>query len=325
MILPYLLRLVCLCFASFFMLNAVGSVIVGFLARSGVRSAELKPAASAARFLFLLRLAPCAIATLFVFGLCVPSYLWLEPSATPEKVGALCIVSGIMGVACWLLSVARAVRAVLYQRLCDQRWNSHAYEGNANGDRRSLLIIDSDFPMLAVSGLLRRRFIVSRSVLDSLSAEELDSALSHEHAHGLYHDNVKRLVLLLMPDIFPFVRSLRLVEENWSRFTEWAADDHAAHGNALRAVALASALVRVARLGVAPRLPALSTSLLACNGDLSARVERLLHSSTSAAPASKGWRFGRQPFQVLAASVGLGILCAAILSPVHELLERFLR
>lgn len=325
MILPYVWRLLCLCFASFFVLSAACSVLVRFLSKPAVRFAESTPAAGAARLLFLLRLLPCAVAVVFVLGLCVPSYLWLEPSTTSERVGPICIISGILGVICWLLSVVRAARAMLYARSCDKQWNSAARASGGNGERPSLLIVDSGPPILAVSGLVRRRFIISRNVVDSLSEEELESALSHERAHLTYNDNLKRLVLLLIPDIFPFFRTLRVLEENWSRFTEWAADDFAAQGDSVRAVSLASALVRVARLGVSPRLPPLSTSLLACNRDLSVRVDRLLRIGKGDAGVNpRVWKVVRQPSYVLGAGLGFGLLCVAILSPVHQLLEHFL-
>ncbi|HJX96969.1 MAG TPA: hypothetical protein VJ324_15190, partial [Candidatus Acidoferrum sp.] len=82
MILPYLLRLSCLCFASFFVLNAAAGLIVRISSRSAIRFAESRTPGTAARFLIALRMLPFALATLFVVGLCVPSYLWLEPSAT---------------------------------------------------------------------------------------------------------------------------------------------------------------------------------------------------------------------------------------------------
>ena len=325
MILSYLLRLLCLCFASFFVLSGASSLLVQFLSKWAVRFAESSTSATGARLLFLLRLVPCAIATLFLAGLCVPSYLWLEPSAASERVGLLCVTLGIAGAAGWLLSLSRTVQAMLHARTCEKRWDAQARE-STNEKRGSFLIVESDVPLLAVSGLLRRRFIVSRNVLESLSEEELDSALSHERAHCIYNDNMKRLILLLVPDIIPFVRSLRSLEEHWSRLTEWAADDHATQGSCVRAVSLASALVRIARLGAAPRLPVLSPSLLACDRDLSARVERLLREDNAeAVPNPKVGKFLHRPFHVLAACLCFGLLSVAILSPVHQLLERFLR
>jgi beta-lactamase regulating signal transducer with metallopeptidase domain len=176
-----------------------------------------------------------------------------------------------------------------------------------------------------MSGLLRPQFLISRNILNGLSPEELAAALRHEHAHRASRDNVKRLLLLLAPDAFPFLRPLRPLESNWSKFTEWAADDQAAAGDSLRALSLASALVRVARLGSSPRLPILSTSLLACDRDLSARVDRLLNPTTQAPAQSQQTRSRFRIAGLLIAS-GFVLLFVApsALSAVHQLLELLL-
>jgi hypothetical protein len=102
-------------------------------------------------------------------------------------------------------------------------------------------------------------------------------ALRHEWAHRISHDNLKRLLLLAIPDVLPWLRGLRAIDRAWARLAEWAADDRAVGDDSLRSVALAGALVRVARLGTAPPPAPLATSLLADGSDLAVRVDRLLH------------------------------------------------
>jgi beta-lactamase regulating signal transducer with metallopeptidase domain len=187
------------------------------------------------------------------------------------------------------------------------------------------VLVEDEAPLLAMSGLLRPRLLISRGVLRVLSSEELDAALRHEHAHRISRDNAKRLLLLLAPDIFPFVRPLRLLEHSWSKFAEWAADDQAAAGDSCRALSLAAALVHVARMGAGPRLPFLSTSLLVGDGDLSARVDRLLRADSLTLPPASKTRLGMGTTGFLLA----GCLAALLLTPpalssVHELLELLL-
>jgi beta-lactamase regulating signal transducer with metallopeptidase domain len=173
--------------------------------------------------------------------------------------------------------------------------------------------------------LLRPRLLISRGVLRSLSAEELDAALRHEQAHRTSLDNAKRLLILIAPDVFPFVRLHRMLEHNWTTFAEWAADDRATAGDPTRAVSLAAALVHVARMGSSARLPFLSTSLLACDRDLSARVERLLH--TAPAPSAASYPAPHRLRNVgllMAACLAALALAPAALSAVHELLELLL-
>jgi hypothetical protein len=129
----------------------------------------------------------------------------------------------------------------------------------------------------------------------------------------------------LAPDIFPFVRPLRTLEHNWSKFTEWAADDQATSGDSSRAISLAAALVQVARMGTAPRLPFLSTSLLARDRDLAVRVNRLLRAvPVTPARPSKTRPLLRAASFLFACCLAALLLAPPTLSLVHELLELLL-
>jgi Zn-dependent protease with chaperone function len=292
---------------------------------TAIRFAATRTPRSAARFLLALRLLPASLAALFVLGLCVPSYLWLEPSVTTEQVGPLCVLFGILALAACAVSVARSARAVLASRRFNLFCASHHQEFRANGLPAPILVVESEPPVLAMSGLLRPRLLVSRSILRALSPEELDAALRHERSHLASHDNLKRFLFLLAPNFLPFARAFARLDQCWSQFIEWAADDHAAAGDPHRAAILASALVQVARLGSAARLPGLSTSLLACDHDLSHRVERLLHPIQSPAvrSAHRGWLAGGAAI-FAATSLAAAFLSPLVLPPVHNLLERFL-
>jgi beta-lactamase regulating signal transducer with metallopeptidase domain len=331
MILPYLLRLLCLCFASFFVLNLAAGLFVRISAESAIRFAESRSPKAAARFLLILRLLPFALATLFVLALCVPSYLWLEPGATAERVGTTCAILGIFGAATWSVSIARTIHSLRASMRHYRYCRSVGHASHVPGGSSSAVVIEpvvvvrEEAPVVALSGLLRPRLLISTSVLRALSAEELDAALRHERAHRTSRDNAKRLLILLAPDILPFVRPFQNLERGWSKFAEWAADDQAADGDSRRALSLAAALVRVARMGSAPRLPVLSTSLLACDRDLSARVDRLLHAAPIA--PSRNWK--PQLGLRTAGFLLVGVLAALLLAPsalssVHELLELLL-
>jgi beta-lactamase regulating signal transducer with metallopeptidase domain len=144
------------------------------------------------------------------------------------------------------------------------------------GDASPALLLSDKAPVLAVAGVFRPRLVISRRVMRGLSSQQREAALRHERAHCASGDNLKRFLILLAPDILPFVRSFSGLERAWSKFTEWAADDVATAGDPQRALSLASALVRVARMGSKPNLGYLSCSLLGGNQELSERVDRLL-------------------------------------------------
>ena len=98
MILPYYMRLLCLCFATFFVVHTVSWLVVRGIARAAVRmAAAIRPRLSS-RLLFALRMAPAAITIFVVVGFCVPSYIWMEPHVQNERVGLACLLAATLGV-----------------------------------------------------------------------------------------------------------------------------------------------------------------------------------------------------------------------------------
>src|SRR5208282_2064249 len=105
MILPYTVRLLCLCLASFFLLHAALGLAVALAAPGALKLAEKMRARPAARFLFFLRVLPALLAAIVVLGLTVPSYMWLEPQSAEESVGLACCAAALMGAAVWCVSI----------------------------------------------------------------------------------------------------------------------------------------------------------------------------------------------------------------------------
>ena len=318
MILPYALRLVCLCLASFFLVHAVLAAAARCLAPAALRFAERLRAHSAARLLLALRLFPSAIALVAVAGLCVPSYLSLEQEGGAEFVGFTCLGAALFGAAVWTISWARTLRAAR---------NSHLYVRQCKR-AGPVWIADGTAPFLGIAGILRPKLILSRSVADALDNDQLAAAIRHERAHQNSADNLKRLLLLLAPDAVPFVRGFASVEHAWLRFSEWAADDSAVGKDAACSLSLAEALVRVARLGTAAQASVLMSHFVAASVDISVRVERLLSPAIETEV--------RKPRRLIALSGAIGgtlLTLLAIVLPmtqpaalrsVHGLLERLM-
>jgi len=266
MTVPYLLRLLCVCMASFFLLHLTFALAVSAAAPLAIRRAERMRASAGARLLFLLRLLPPGLALVVVAAICAPSYLWLEPDASAEEVGLIFLTVALVGSALCAMAIGRALSAAVrsrrYLRDCPR-------------------LIESNAPILMLAGVLRPRLVVSRGVMGVLDHEQLVVALRHEWAHGVAHDNLKRLLLLAIPGVLPCMRGLRSIDRAWARMAEWAADDRAVGGSSNRSLALAAALVRVARMGPAAPAPALATSLMADPCDLEKRVDRLLDPAPS--------------------------------------------
>jgi beta-lactamase regulating signal transducer with metallopeptidase domain len=280
-------------------------------------------ASSAARFLFVLRLAPLVLTLLAVLAFCIPSYLWLEPEATGEKVGFFCVFTATLGIAIWALSLTRAVGAVRGTNRYLHECERHGRKINVEGSDSPALLLSDKAPVMAVAGVLHPRLVVSRRVMHGLSPEQRDAALSHERAHCVSGDNLKRLLILLAPEVLPFVPGFRSLDYGWSKFTEWAADDAASAGDPERALSLAAALVRVAKMGSKPRLSYLSCSLVGGDKELSERVDRLLR------PQPRPGKPVRELISLLSSLTALLTCAAAVmfiwpssLTLVHQALER---
>jgi Zn-dependent protease with chaperone function len=309
---PYVFRLLCLSLAAFFIVHLAAEIILAASAPFLIRLAEGMRARSAASLLFAARMAPWACAIFVVAVICVPSYLWFEPPAIAEDVGAVCLCAALLGLALCVGSMWRALHAIAGSRRFYRRCRASGQRIDCAGDRT--FVIDGECTA-ALAGLSSPIVVLSRDVLDALSPQQIDAAVRHERAHAASRDNFKRLAIIAAPHL---LRSA-LLDRAWKRFAEWASDDAAVAGDRERALTLAAALVQVARLGIARQPCTLTTSLAA--EDLEARVERLLDGSFADQRPSV-----LPPASLAAATAAM---CAILLHPaaldiVHRALERLL-
>jgi hypothetical protein len=265
----YFIRLVDVCLASFFVINLVLELLVLCVSPYAVRLAERMRAATGARMLLALRLLPMVVTTVTVAAWCVPSYLRYEDDAT-ESIALTCTALAICGLATLAASAARLIWGLSASARMLKRTDQHS--------------------MFALVGFLRPRVIVSSRIREALSSSQMEAALLHEAAHSSSLDNLKRLAMLTAPRPLG-LRRLRRLETEWSRLAEWAADDAAIAGEPRRAIALAEALVCVARLSGRLEGSGLSSlvisSLVARNDELGERVERLLGGRAISLPRSR--------------------------------------
>lgn len=299
---PYFARLACLSLAAFFAIHFSLSALIALgaprLIRRIIRDAS---PGFAARLLFALRIAPAALAFVCVLALCVPSYLLLEPEFAEEEVGWLCGAAALCAVAGWALSLRRASRALRAANRFEAAFTAH-----------------KERPMLAMAGFMRPRLLVSERLRAAFTADQLDAALRHEEAHWAARDNLKRLAMLAVPGL-----GARAIESAWAEQAEQAADDAAIGGDPARAVALASALVALARMGSSGPKTALVCSLSGERGGLAARVDRLLTGAEPKAESErrlKAWMAGAAAVPALVA-----MLAWANPAAVHAALEGLMR
>ena len=306
----YLSRLLLLSSASFFLVQIVVGVLVSLGAPAAVRRAGSMRPQRAARFLLTLRLLPVAFAAKAVGLLCVPSYLRFEPRIGEEEVGFVCLAAAVLGAGICAYAIARSVRALIR---CSRYVRECGLESWVGGERVWIVKQSAGF---ALAGIFKPRLLISEAALHLLSHDQLAVALRHERAHRASHDNLKRLLILLAPSMFP---GLKMLEQAWVKSAEWAADDRAAGGDAHRSAALAEALVSVARLQTGVAMPRLVTSLVEADEDLSLRVDRLLESGPVDESKPRFGAIALWGAALLIFSTGISSL-----ESVHHLLERLL-
>jgi beta-lactamase regulating signal transducer with metallopeptidase domain len=271
MIATYSVRLAILCFASFFLIHLALSLLSLKLFPRIARATVSMPPQLVSNLLILLRLAPASLSIFAVLFLCMPSYLRYEGNSTTEEIGWLCLVPACMGFLICLVALSRTIRAAIQSSSLSKRLR-RAKDANSWYLNREV----QEFPSLGLVGLLKPKIVVSPRVLETLTTEQFHAALEHERAHGFSRDNFKRLLILLAPNPFPFVRSFRAMEGYWDRYAELSADDFATRGQPSRAIALAEALIKLARLEGSQAPPPLVSGLFAAQEGLNLRVERLL-------------------------------------------------
>jgi hypothetical protein len=314
---PVVAHGVTLAFVWFLAINlAVTLAVMAVAGRLTARTGTGAPA-----FWLGLRLLPAAAAFTFVAVMFVPSYWQYEPRELVEGFDAtraaialaalvLCAAAVIRGAVSW----GRAARRVRrWLRVAQPLFPAHA--------RVPTYRLDVDAPMMALVGVLRPRLFVTRGVLGVLTDEELRAAVAHEISHWRASDNVKRLAMRSAPDLLGWLPAARAIERRWASAAEHVADrratdavDVADRGRAR--CALASALVKVARLTPTATPLAEPISTLVDGGDIASRVHSLLDEPADTV-RNPTWPW---PAAVLAFAAALTCY-APILRTVHVLTE----
>ena len=324
MIAPYFARLLFLCFATFFVLHTILNFLVAAATPALLRRAQTLTPRSAARLLFSFRVAPVTASFALVMSLCVPSYVWFEPHA-PEGVGYICLAFAGLGGLILGVAVCNAWTALRQSLSYASRNENSSTTSRLRRGALEIFVIDQPMPVLSLAGFFRPRLILSRSVLDAFSGDELAAALLHEDAHRCSRDNWKRLLLILCPGVFPLRKPFAALERAWARFSELAADDAAVDGDPRRALSLASALVRFAQQGVSPAVTPLVSSLAAADSELADRVDRLLRCESLRESQTPRRASVLERGAIAAATIAVAAIAAGALPAVHELLEHLIR
>lgn len=317
---------VCLCAAVVLLVSTACSVLVAAMSpllKWMVRSA---PAPIRAQFVFLVRMLPALAGVLVTFFLVVPAFLLHEPVHTNERVGLPLMVLAALGLAIFLGSAYRSVRAWMRLGRLKRHWMRTARKLSPDQKGIEIFQVSDPSALIVVTGIFKPTVFLSEPVVSCLTESESSAAIAHELAHVSAGDNLKQL--LLQATKLPFFDRIAGLDREWKLVSELAADALAMRAGT-PVLELASALVKVARLRVVrPVLPEAAVSYFLPPGKdsmLSARVEHLkalLEKSESVQPASRV-----SPVQILGIAILVAVSSMLLAHPnvfvlTHELLEK---
>ena len=273
----FLLHGTTLAFAWFLLLNAAATaavtVVAAWLSR---RERSASPA------LWLsLRLTPAVLSLAFVAIVFLPSYWRFEPREDVEGFDLTLTALALLAFTVIGAAVARGVIAWRRAARRIEQWMRASRPLALAGTSMPAFAIDTAAPVMALVGVLRPRLLITRPVLDALTDEELRAASAHELGHWRAFDNLKRLAMRAAPDLLAATPAARAIERRWAAAAEHAADRIAGQSGQARC-ALASALVKVARLTPPATSIAEPISALLDGGDITSRVQRLLDDAPAA-------------------------------------------
>jgi len=300
--------------ASFLAVNVCVSAVVMLASRRDLRTES--PA-----FWFAMRVLPAAAALVFVAAVFVPSYWRYEPRDTAEGLDVALTSFAAIALATIGAAVARGAAAWRRASRRARVWMATARPLALAGTSMPAFEVEADTPIMALVGIWRPRLLVTRGLINALTAEEFAASIAHELEHSRTWDNLKRLAMCATPD-FMNATTARRLERRWASAAEHAADRLNGDDSPAARCALASALVKVARLTPIQPLIAEPISTLLGGGEITSRVRRLLEDRNSL-PAERGrsrrsWAYGIAGVVVAAAA---GAAYGPILLAVHTATE----
>ena len=262
--------------------------------------------------LLALRLLPAGGATLVVLTVVLPAFLAYEPTQEVERGGPLLATLAVFGLLTVGVGFRRARRAWRAARALLLRCGPENTQCLMAG--QTVEIVDLPEPIVAVVGGLRPRIIASKRVLSACSDDELSQIIAHEVAHVASRDNLKLLLLVLGPDPLAWLPAGPALEARWREAVEREADERAAGTDRHRRLALASALIKVARLSSAMASPLPALSLPVAVDDVQGRVRGLLAPSPPNPPRKRIW-------SLAVCSVVVPVLGFPLYGVVHQFIE----
>jgi hypothetical protein len=205
--------------------------------------------------LLTLRLLPLGTAAIVVCIFILPAFVRFEPRGHKESAGVLIVALAAVGAALLASAGRRMRRDVQATRRLVRTWLNRARPIDAGDVRLDAFAVDTPEPLVAITGFVRHRLFLSERVLAACTPVELAAVVAHERAHARTFDNLRYLLVRACVGAWRRGRHDQEMERAWLAGVEHDADEHAI-SRGIAGVDLASALVKVVRLGQSSLLDA---------------------------------------------------------------------
>jgi hypothetical protein len=265
--------------------------------------------------LLALRLFPVVGSLLLVAAVGLPAFVSFEPHQAGETAGPLLLILAMFALSTLCHGIRRGWRAWAAARSVLQRCSPAQCCVVESGHR--VQVVDIAEPIIGVIGGWRPRVIAAECVVSACTRDEFLQVVAHEAAHVSARDNLKMLLLLACPDVLSWTPLGVALFERWRTETEFAADQRATGGDRYKRVALASALIKVARLVNTDRSARYPLMMSVAVDDVEGRVRQLL---APAPIASSNF-----PRALAFIAVFIPVVAIPFYAPVHELIEALVR
>jgi Zn-dependent protease with chaperone function len=295
--------------AAYGLFNVLLSAAVVLAWRAGLRR-HLTHAAA----VLSARVLPAAGSATLVLTVVLPAFVLYEPRHAHDEPGPLLVISALFTLLVVLDGARRGWRAWWATRTLVRSSSQPQVTGPAAGGGE-VTVIDVEEPLVGVVGGWKQRIVAAPCVAAACDHEEFRQVLAHEAAHMDSRDNLKLLMLLTMPDALAWLPTGRALTEHWRAVTELEADERASGADPRKRVALASALIKVARLSIASGLPRRATRVGSHFSGIEHRVRRLL------APASIAIHPAFPARRLLTCALLVPLLAVPLYASVHRLIE----
>ena len=262
--------------------------------------------------LLATRLLPSIGAAFLVSAVFAPAFLLYEPVRTSEGAGPVLVALAVFAVLVFCDAIRRGCLAWVATRTLLKRCGTT--DRLMGSDQQPIEIVDSREALVAVIGAWRPRIVASRRVILACERVEFEQVISHETAHLRARDNLKLLLQVVGPDPLAWLPSGRALSERWRNAVELEADARATGGDPAKRIALASALVKVARLSAGDSQLRGALSVHAAADGIHGRVRELLAPQATPRQAVHG-------IDVFAWLALTAVAAVPLYSFIHEFME----